>query len=294
MSMNISVRKLQIFVLVARYGQVTRVAEELLLSQAAVSMALAALERQHGGALFERRGRRLLLNERGRLLLPQAQTILAELEDFSRRLEDTAEQPMGHLCIGASSTIGNYLLPRLVATFSRRYPQIRVSLSIDNSENIANAVENAKLDMGLIEGPCHLGSLNCRMWRDDELVVIAAPEHAWAQRQLISMDDLLAGDWIVREAGSGTREVFEQALHCPINNLASVIELGHTEAIKKAVEAGLGVSCLSRLAVQRELDNGWLIEVPTRLSLKRELSIVTHRKRSHSRLLDACMEILCR
>jgi DNA-binding transcriptional LysR family regulator len=290
--MALSLRKLEVFVRIASSGQVTRVSEELSLSQSAVSMALASLEQEHGGQLFQRQGRQLLLNDRGRLLLPYAQDILQQVNNFTTMLEDSQDHPMGHLHIGASTTIGNYLLPLLLARFSGQYPQSRVQLQIANSEQIAQAVRAGQLDLGLIEGPCHLDQLVCSPWRDDELVVISAAGHPWTQLKMVDRKKLLSADWIVREAGSGTREVFEAALGCALAQMHLTLELGHTEAIKKAVEAGLGVSCLSRFAVQVELDLGRLVAIKTPLNLKRQLSLLIHAKRYKTKLLQACITLL--
>lgn len=283
----LSFRKLDVFVQVAEQGQITRVAEALGLSQAAVSMALASLEKLHGGPLFHREGRRLLLTEQGRRLIPVAKTLLHDADNFTRMLEDSHDQPSGHLHVGASTTIGNYLLPLLVADFSRRYPQAKIQLQVGNTEQIERAVCEGGLDLGLIEGPSHLKQLDCRAWRDDELVVIAASDHPWVSKAPRSRAKLLQGDWIMREVGSGTREVFEAALGLSGDQLNSLLELGHTEAIKKAVQAGLGVSCLSRLAVETELAHGWLVAVETSLRLERKLSILTSPERYQGQLLQA-------
>lgn len=288
----LSLRKLEVFVQVAEQGQVTRVAETLGLSQSAVSMALASLETLHGGALFHREGRRLLLNEQGRRLVQVAKSLLHDVDNFKRMLEDSHEQPSGHLHIGASTTIGNYLLPLLVADFTRRYPQAKIQLQVGNTEQIERAVCDGELDLGLIEGPCHLKQLACREWRDDELVVIAAPGHPWVSNAPQNREKLLQGSWIMREVGSGTREVFEAALGQSGEQLTSLLELGHTEAIKKAVQAGLGVSCLSRLAVKTELDHGWLVAVDTSLRLERKLSILTSPERYQGQLLQAFSNLL--
>ncbi|OQY19951.1 MAG: LysR family transcriptional regulator [Desulfobacteraceae bacterium 4572_35.1] len=290
--MTISLRKLQVFIRIAATGQVTRAAKELRLSQSAVSMALASLENEHGGPLFQRIGRRLILNDRGRMLRPYAEQILHQVDNLSSMLDDSQEQPCGNLHIGASTTIGNYLLPELIAKFTQRYHLAKVQLQIANSEQIAQAVRNGDLDLGLIEGPCHLDELNCIKWRDDELVVITAPEHEWNKQKQVERQQLFHGNWIVREVGSGTREVIEKALGCNLNSIQSTLELGHTEAIKRGVEAGLGVSCLSRLAVQHELDQKRLTAIATPLCLKRQLSLLLRSDCYQTKLVRAAIEIL--
>lgn len=290
--MGMSLRKLEIFVKVAETGHVTRASEMLLISQSAVSMALADLEKQAGDPLFHRQGRRLVLNERGRCLLSEAQEILRRLNNFEKLLKESATEPIGELHIGASTTIGNYLLPMLMAKFSRLYPRAKALLQVGNTQQIESAVESGELDLGLIEGPCHVQTLETIPWCDDELVVITGKDHPWVRQVEITVDMLAEADWVVREKGSGTREVFEAAIAGKIEKFSAHLELGHTEAIKKAVEAGLGVGCLSRLAVQRELDHGWLVAVKSPLKLKRPLTILVKKHRHKGKLLEAYLELL--
>ena len=290
--MAISLRKVEAFVAVAKLSSVTQAAKQLLLSQSAVSMALADLENHYAGKLFIRRNRTLILNDRGKHLLPLAETILKQTADFTKQLESSTQEPTGELNIGASTTIGNYLLPLLVANFSKKYPKAHIIMQVGNTEEISNLLERGELDLALIEGPCHIESLKQSNWRDDQLIIIAAPDHPWADNKELNRQDLLEAEWIMRETGSGTREVFERALGVPLNHLPAVVELGHTEAIKKAVEAGLGVSCLSRLAVQRELDLGVLVAIPTNLDLTRPLTLLLPDSNYRSPLLNAGLEML--
>lgn len=275
----LTLRRLEIFVQVAECGHVTAASKNLGLTQAAVSMALSQLEEYHGNPLFHRSGRTLQLNEKGRVLLPRAREILTQVETLRRMMDRSWDEPIGQLQIGASTTIGNYLLPLLMGEFTRRYPQAEVQLHVGNTEVIEGNVVDGELDIGLIEGPCHAPELECDFWRDDELLVVCAPHHPWAGMDMVDRDALLAQRWIIREPGSGTREVFEAALGIDANQLERRLELGHTEAIKKAVQAGLGVSCLSRITLETELDHGHVVEVSTELSLQRELSIITSRER---------------
>ncbi|WP_321391672.1 LysR substrate-binding domain-containing protein [uncultured Desulfuromusa sp.] len=290
--MNISLRKLEIFAAVASSGSVTKTAEKLRLSQSAISMALADLENRYDEPLFTRQGRKLHLNDRGRLILPLAQKILDQAVVLDQLLLDSTSEPIGQLQIGASTTIGNYLLPLLLAKFSKAYPKASTTMQVANSDVISTLLDNGELDLALIEGPCHLHQLEQHFWKEDQLVVIAGQTHPWTRARSVELHDLMNADWIVREEGSGTREVFEQALETKVANLPSAIELGHTEAIKKAVEAGLGVSCLSRLAVQRELENGWLVEIRTDLKLQRPLTLLLRKNENRSLLLKACLQIL--
>jgi DNA-binding transcriptional LysR family regulator len=290
--MSITLRQIEIFEEVATHQHVTRASERLLISQSAVSMAIAELEHALGGPLFERRGKRLLLNDRGRLLFPEAKEVLARVRAMERTLNEATREPTGELRIGASTTIGNYALPRLMGEFARLYQKAKTYLIVGNTQQIETAVDNGELDLGLVEGPYHLPSLVSTFWREDELVVIAGPEHRWSQDRTASAEWLGRAPWIMREKGSGTREVFESAMAKEGIGISVALELGHTEAIKKAVEAGLGVGCLSRMAVQRELDNGWLVRIETPLDLRRKLIILTRGYGYRTRLLDACLAFL--
>ncbi len=290
--MAISLRKLEVFSAIARLGSVTKAAKQLFLSQSAVSMALADLENQHDSELFIRRGRTMILNDRGKLLLPLAENILKQTTNFARHLESSSLEPTGTLNIGASTTIGNYLLPLLIANFSKKYPKARIVMRVGNTKEISSLLEHGELDLALVEGPCHIDNFRQVHWRDDQLVIIVAPDHPWIGRKKLTHQEFQQAEWIMREVGSGTREIFEHALDIPLNKLPEAFELGHTEAIKKAVEAGLGVSCLSQLAVKRELDLGVLVAIPTDLDLSRSLSLLLPDNEYQSPLLKAGLETL--
>jgi len=276
--MAVTLRQLEIFEGVAASQHVTRTAEKLFLTQSAVSMAIAELEKFLGGPLFERRGRRLLLNDRGRLLLPEAKEVLGRVRTMEQVLNEATREPAGELRVGASTTIGNYMLPSLAGEFARLYRRARALLIVGNTQQIETAVEEGDLDLGLIEGPCHLASLSSAFWRHDELVVIVGPHHPWATERAASLEMLAAALWVMREKGSGTREVFESAMASKGITITVSLELGHTEAIKKAVEAGL--------------DNGWLIEIEAPLDLRRNLIILTRKHGFRTKLLEAYLSLL--
>jgi DNA-binding transcriptional LysR family regulator len=290
--MSVTLRKLAVFAKVAETGQVTKAAKLLLMSQPAVSMALAELEESAGGPLFRRLGRQVILNDRGRLLLEPAQEILRRIANFENLMEESEREPRGLLRIGASTTIGNYLLPSLIARFSGLYPDATASLQVGNTQQIELSLERGNIDLGLIEGPSHAPLLKTLPWRADELVVIAGKQHPLSKETLVSADMLANADWIMREPESGTREVFEEALSKWGDSINISLELGHTEAIKKAVEAGLGISCLSRLAVRRELENEWLVEIATPLDLTRSLTILLRNDGYRTRLLQSFLDML--
>ncbi|POZ63790.1 LysR family transcriptional regulator [Chromobacterium alticapitis] len=283
MSLRISLRELEVFVAVAEWGTVTRAAEQVALTQSAASQALDKLEQGLGAKLFDRVGRRLLINEHGRLLLPRARALL----DAAGDMQDLFHGGELALRIGASTTIANYLLPPLLAAFRRDWPQARLELEVANTRDIVEAVAAFRVDFGLIEGPCHHPELLATPWRQDELLVFAAADHPLAGRKA-ALAELAEAGWILREAGSGTREEVERALLPHLHRLAINMELGHSEAIKHAVAAGLGVSCLSRHVVADLLAAGGIVELDADLpQLTRTLWRIQHRDKSVSRGMEA-------
>lgn len=290
--MAITLRQLEIFAKVAASGQVTRASEILFIGQSAVSMSISELEKSVDGPLFERLKNRLILNDRGRMLLPEAIEILRKASAIETALKESTREPMGTLHVGSSTTIGNYLLPALLGEFSKRYPKSKVLLEVGNTEQIETGVENGEFDLGMIEGPSRGQTLKSIPWRDDELIVIAGPKHPWARKRKATLLMLAEEEWIIREKGSGTREVFERSMKNKSIGFKVAMELGHTEAIKKAVEAGLGISCLSRFSVQRELDNQWLLAIQTPLNLRRKLMILVRNDLYRSRLFNTFLQML--
>lgn len=290
--MAITLRQLEIFVKVAKCEHVTQASNQLFITQSAVSMSISELERLAGAPLFERHGKRLLLNDRGRRILPEAEEVIRRVKEVEQFLDDSVGEPSGTLNVGASTTIGNYILPDIVAEFSRKHTKAKVLLTIGNAQQIENALENGDLDVGLIEGIPHSSVLDTAAWKNDELVVVVAKSHPWAVDKSATADMLQSAPWIMREKGSGTREVFEAAMASESIGFSISLELGHTEAIKKATEAGLGVGCLSRIAVRRELENCWLVEIKCSLDLRRALSIQTRKSGFKSRLLQNFLLLL--
>ncbi|WP_075181256.1 DNA-binding transcriptional regulator YeiE [Pantoea sp. 1.19] len=288
--MHITLRQLAVFSEVFKGGSTTQAAQQLALSQSAVSAALADLEGQLGVQLFDRVGKRLVLNEHGRLLYPRALALLEQAHE----IEQLFQEDNGALRIAASSTIGNYLLPGMIARYRRDFPRMPVELNVGNSQDVIAAVAEFRADIGLIEGPCHRPDLVTEAWLQDELVVFAAPD-APLLRQPVTLQTLASAAWILREQGSGTREIVDYLLlsHLPQFDLA--MELGNSEAIKHAVRHGMGISCLSRRVVAEQLANGSLVEVAHPLPpLVRTLWFIRHRQKHLSgaltRFLDYCRE----
>jgi DNA-binding transcriptional LysR family regulator len=246
--MRYTLRQLEVFLAVARTGSVSRAGDELAMSQSAVSGSLAELERQFDVRLFDRIGKRLQLSDVGRALRSRAEAVFDEARELEHALADHADG--GRLRVGATLTIGNYVAVPLMARYLREQRGATVSLDIANTETIARRVANFELDVGMIEGELSHPELQVTPFRDDELVVFSAPTHPLAKKRRLTDADLRAAAWIVREHGSGTRQAFDRAMTGILPDLRITLELPHTEVIKRAVEAGLGLGCVSRLALE--------------------------------------------
>jgi DNA-binding transcriptional LysR family regulator len=279
--MRYTLRQLEVFLATARFGNISRAAESLAMSQSAASSALRDLERQFDISLFDRVGKRLKINDLGVSIQAKSEALLEQSRDLERALTDTGE--LGHLKVGATLTIGNYLAVKMIAQFRDAFPRADIELTVANTQTIAEQVSRYELDVGLIEGELHHSDLEIQHWREDELVVFAAPGHPYTQLTALSDEHLLNAPWIVREAGSGTRQTFDRAMTGLLPQLHLSLELQHTEAIKRAVEAGLGLGCLSRISLHDAFRRGSLVPVaiPHR-DFKRKLSIIMHKTKYQS------------
>lgn len=280
--MHITLRQLEVFAEVLKSGSTTQASQMLALSQSAVSAALADLEGQLGVQLFDRVGKRLVINEHGRLLYPRVVGLLEQAGE----IEQLFREDNGAIRVYASSTIGNYILPVMIARYRRDFPTLPLEMSVGNSQDVINAVADFRVDIGLIEGPSHMTELVTEPWLEDELVVFAAPSAPLLTKP-VTLESLAAQQWILREKGSGTREIVDYLLlsHLPQFHLG--MELGNSEAIKHAVRHGLGISCLSRRVIEEQLETGSLVEVAVPLPrLVRTLYRIHHRQKHISNALQ--------
>jgi DNA-binding transcriptional LysR family regulator len=281
----ITLNQLNIFLAVARNEHVTKAAEDINLSQSAVSMALSELEKQLNGPLFERAGRNLRLNDRGRLLQQEANKLKNHFEDMLSLFSDENDLLSGELKIGASSTIGIYLLPEIIGRFAQEYPDVVISLEIGNTDYVEKRLLDYSLDLGFVEGPIHYENIVSQTWLQDQLTIIASPDYFKSKKRKLTIGELNKMKWIMREHGSGTREVFEKALQPFVERINTFLTFGHTEAVKQAVKARLGVGCLSLYTVSQELERGTLIELKVpEVNLERQLHVITRKNSFQSRL----------
>lgn len=274
--LRLNLRQLEVFLATARGGSTRAAAERIARSQSAASTALAELEAALGCELFDRIGRRLQLNENGRALLPKAQAIVDQAAEAQDLFMGEHAAP---LRVAASFTIGEYLLPQLVSGWTQLHPKSQIHLRIANTSDVIDAVAAMDVDIGFVEGSQTHPDLVTRPWSDDEIVVIAAPGHALAG-QCATAEQLARATWVVREHGSGTRQITDEWLLDHLEQVRIGFELGSNEAVKRVVAASTGLGCLSRHAVAQSIADGHLIELPTRLpKARRKLAIVLHREK---------------
>ena len=294
--MRITLRQLAIFTAVADAGSTAAAAGRVALSQSATSAALNELEAVLDARLFDRVGTRLVLNDTGRGLLPQARAVLDGAAGIEREfgLETDDARAPALLRIGASTTIGNYLLPTLIAGWQRARPDAHVDVEIANTGAIAAAVARMEVDIGLIEGPSREPEVVAQPWREEELVIVCAPAHPLLRGDpaaRLNVAALRQAAWLLREPGSGTREAVEQALQPHLHQLREGLHFGGTEAIKQAAVEGLGFTCLSLFAVQDLVALGRLVRVRTTLPrLARRFWLIHHRRKQFSRSLAAFID----
>lgn len=290
--MRFTLKQMQVFLAVANHENVSHAAQELAISQSAASTALKELEQRFDLSLFDRVGKRLQLNEQGKALRPRAAALLAQAEELEQSLKSRSE--VGELKVGATLTIGNYLAIGIMADFINEHPSADVKLTVENTAAIATKVKNFELDLGLIEGELVDSQLDVIFWRDDELTLFCAPDHPLASSTRLSDRQLVEADWIVREQGSGTRQAFDRAMAGILSELNLRLELQHTEGIKRAVEAGLGIGCLSRLTLQEAFKRGTLVPLaaPQR-NWQRKFYFILHKQKHRSQgvngWIDHCL-----
>ena len=289
-----TLEQLRIFVAVAERQHVTEAARALHLAQSAASHAIAALEARHDTRLFNRVGRRIELTEAGHAFLAEARAVLARAEAAELALSEFGDLKRGTLSVQASQTIASYWLPRHLVAFRRAHPQIQIRLAIGNTAQVAAAVESGAAELGFVEGAVENGRFASTPVARDQLVVVVGPEHPWIGRAKLSAADLMEGEWVLREPGSGTRSVFEEALAragVAPGALRVQLELPSNEAVRATVEAGLGATAISASVAAPSIEAGLMHQVSFRLP-EREFHVLRHRERYRSRTADALLALV--
>jgi DNA-binding transcriptional LysR family regulator len=271
--MRVTLRQLAVFEATARTGSVRKAAEEIAMSQAAASMSLRDLEGALDAALFERRGKRLILNERGRRFQPKVKNILHQVVELEGR-DETDDELSGELVVGATQTIGNYILPGICGRFAREHEGVSINLKLGHSADILDMVENLSVDVGFVELPRHRPRLKLTPWMQDRLVFVAAPGHALARKPRVTLKELRDSTWILGSLIGIARSEIARHLTSPRVGM----ETTSMEAIKRAVATSGGVGYASEHAVTSELADGTLVELRLAGSpLIRTFSIATRK-----------------
>jgi DNA-binding transcriptional LysR family regulator len=280
-------RRLQVFHAVAKHLSFTKAAETLFMTQPAVTFQIKQLEEHLNTRLFDRAQGRISLTPAGQVALEYAERILALSAELDTRLKEMSGHAAGPLLIGASMTIGEYVLPRLIGEFKARFPAVVPTLFVGNSEAVQERVAERSLDLGFIESGSPLSSLQSEVCCEDELQVVCAPSHPLAAEAFAPPASLALHPYISREPGSGTRLVIDRYLQQAgiAAEMNVVVELGSPEAIKGLVATGLGFAIMSRVIAAKELQLGQLVQVPLKPALLRSFSAVYPKERFHSKLV---------
>lgn len=284
---NFTIRQIELFIEIAKQKSLTQAAVKLNMTQSAASMSLKEFERALNGPVFNRIGKGLVLNGRGKALLPKAENILSGIHEMSDIGEEHSDKLSGRVVIGCSTTIANYFMPAKIKELLDKNPQTEIILRVGNTFDIAQYIISGEADIGLIEGDIEDKKIVKENWLKDELVLIAPPDHILAGKKNVAAAELAGQQWLLREKGSGTLSAIEESLKKRGLKLNKVHEIGHTEAIKRAVEAGMGLSWLSGIAVEREVKAGTLAIIQSPFKISRWFRIITYKDRYQSRLVKS-------
>jgi DNA-binding transcriptional LysR family regulator len=282
-------RRLQAFHAVAKHRSFTKAADALCMTQPAVTFQIRQLEEHFDTRLFDRANGRIALTPAGMVALGYAERILGLYGELDAKVKELTGQEVGPLTIGASTTIAEFLLPRIVGEFKSKHPGIVPQLVVANSETVQARVAERSLDLGFIEGDSHLRTLVTDVCCEDELQVVCAPSHPLARQKTVAVEALTEHPYVIRELGSGTREVIDHYLQkagLSLDSLHIVMEATSPEALKGLVTTGLGFTIMSRAAVEKEVRLGDLVRIPLAPPLIRHLAVVYPKERIHAKVVN--------
>lgn len=286
-------RRLQVFHTVAKLLSFTKAAESLHMTQPAVTFQIRQLEEQFNTRLFDRTHNRITLTDAGQIIYTHAKKIFELYGQMENAVRDLTGEISGMLTLGASTTIAEYMLPASLGSFRTQYPEINIQLKVSNTEGIVSMVENNEIDFGIVEAPVHNKNLTVDVCREDQLVCIVSNDHKLANQPSARVKDLVDFPYICREEGSGTREVIHEYLErhgVPESDLKLSMELGSPEAIKGAVEAGMGISVVSRATISKELALGTLKALNLEPELSRPFSFVYKKQKFRVKAMEELLE----
>jgi LysR family transcriptional regulator, transcriptional activator of the cysJI operon len=284
---------LKVFIAVAELKNFSRAAEQLNFSQPSISLQIRNLEKEFQEQLVYRSPKHVELTKSGKILYRNAKKMLSLYNDTIASIDQLKNIVSGTLKIGASYTIGEYVLPKLLAEFAVDYPEVDIEVKIENTDDVTEAVRHAQLDIGLIEGSIPYEDVAIQPFMEDELVLITDPSHPFAKKQIIDRKDLHDQVWIIREAGSGTRAYSDQLIKDWNLAVNRSFIFSSSQGIKEAVINGLGIALLSHLIVAKELERGELVAVTIKKNrFARQFSIIHSPKRSFSKVEEVFLEKL--
>ncbi len=287
--MNINLRQLEIFMNVANTGNMTKAAKKLYMSQPAVSQTIIELENNFETKLFERLNRKLILTYAGEVLFSYAKKVIGLIDEATSTIEDISKAHTGKIKVGASTTYGIYLLPKIIAEFQKHYPNVEVEFTIDNTHIIEDLIINRKIDIGIVEGINYSPEIKSEKLFDDKLSLICSYNHKWVKTKKfeVTPEDLGSEVLILREKGSGTRQVIDDVIKYNKIPYKTIYSLSNQEAIKKVVESNIGISFLTQISVQEEIKNKKLAPIHIQnVQFKREFSMIYHKDKYRSLLFD--------
>jgi DNA-binding transcriptional LysR family regulator len=289
--MRLSLRQLEVFDAIARTGSVVKAAQSIGLSQSATSLSLRDLENNLGAPLFLRHGKKLLINENGERLRLRANSLIRQISEIESLMDDRSLQ--GTLKVGASDTIGNYILPTLCADFMRTHAQVRMELVVEKAGSVMDGLENMSLDLGFIDSSCNRHALHVRPWIKDEVVFFCAPTHRLAGRKRVPVAELERETWFLQPPDHSARTFVVPYIGRYIRALNIGFVSGSAEAVKGAVAAGSGVGCLSRIVLAPELESGQLRTIDVReLDFSRIFNIITRKDSYQTELQRAFVDFV--
>ncbi|MDH5229529.1 MAG: selenium metabolism-associated LysR family transcriptional regulator [Gammaproteobacteria bacterium] len=286
-------RRLQVFYTVAKLLSFTKAAETLHMTQPAVTFQVRQLEEYFNTRLFDRTHNRISLTEAGKRVYEYGARIFELYGEMENSVRELTGEVSGVLIIGASTTIAEYMLPALLGDFKSQYPDVNVRLKVSNTEGIVSMVENNVTDLGVVESSVHNKNLAVELCKMDQLVAIVPHSHPLASQGKMPAAELLKYPYICREEGSGTREViieYLQNVGCNPGELDIIMELGSSEAIKGAVEAGIGITVLSKATLAKEIKLGTLVALPLDPPLERPFSFVHQKQKFRQRAMEELLE----
>ena len=279
---KLTLRQMEIFLNVVREGHLTNVAKGMGLSQSAISMAIKELEKILGNPLFDRINKKLILNEMGRSFEKEISPIIKKINDIEYEFKNTVNK--GMVRVGASTTVVDYMMPPIICSYMNNYPDVKVALKEGNTKNIVELIKEGKLDVGFIEGMVNDSDIIKEIVGVDELVVVTTDPELDKE---CFIDSIQSRKWVLREEGSGTREVFLDYVKDKVDHINIFLELGHTESIKSLLLNHQCLTCISKIAVRNEIETKKLIQIPLKnFECKRHFFMIYHKDKYKSELFE--------